>query len=966
MSGADDETHFLPDDAGASPPPEPGTPTIPGYVVGDVLGAGGMGVVYRALQLVPQREVAIKVLQAGALEPTLQRLFQREIEVLARLVHPSIAGIHGAGVTEEGQPFFSMELVDGVTLTEHAARQTGSPRAVLRERVELGVQLCDAIHHAHQRGVIHRDLKPANVLVTTVDGAPRVKVLDFGLARLTDADLGPGGTQTRFGVVQGTIPYMSPEQARGDPAAIDIRTDVYALGVILYQLLGGALPYEVAGTPLPKALEIICEQPPRPAGLDRDLETIVQTALEKDPARRYLSAAALAGDLERYLAGQPILARPPSTLYQLRKLLARHRLLVGLVLLVVVAATSFAVVATLGARRERQLREAAVAAQTEALEDAARARQVGDFLVELFRAADPFTPGGDPRARALDLLDRGVARLQGTAGPARTHLLEALARSYLSLGATGRARPLAEEALGQLERQAGIEQIIEGRALLGQILVAAGDLPGARQQLDRALEEGEAGLGPEHPALAEVHRGRARLRLAAGELDGALQASDAALRLTPAAEVLPLQRDRVRILQALGQLEEAEQLQRQIVAASQDEPRLADLHRLALLREARHDLPGVEELRRQELELARTQLGAGDPVPGLILADLADLREARGDPVGAAALFQQSLEQLRDGVGEQHPGVGRALLGLARLARHRGDYRAAEAHLRAALPHGPAAARELGALLARTGRAAEARRVVEDLEGVEALVSHDDRPDAQIADDLTRLGLRHLAAGRPDQAAESLEQALATWARLRGEDHPEHAMALGRLAAARLQQDRLEEAGRLLQRHLEGLRATLGPEHPMVAQGLTLAGELELARGATAAAEARFHEALARLRRRPVAVPEDEAALLGRLGRIRMARGDPAGALQLHGQALGLLQGRYSEDDPRLALVMGEVAAALVDLGQPAQAEPLALGSLRILEGALGPDHPDTGAARLRLVALYEAWGRPERADPYR
>jgi serine/threonine protein kinase/formylglycine-generating enzyme required for sulfatase activity len=305
----------------------PGMPHAVGpFRVRSKLGEGGMGAVYEAEQEQPHRTVALKVLRPSILSSEALRRFELEGEVLGRLQHPGIAQIYASGRddTEEGpRPYFAMELVRGEPLSEFARSHDLSRR----DRLELVAGVADAVQHAHQHGVIHRDLKPQNVLV---DGNGRPKVLDFGIARASDADLQVTTLRTDVGQILGTLAYMSPEQASGDPAAIDSRTDVYSLGVILYELLVGSLPLDLSGSPPLEALRIIQEDDPvRPGTLDTslrgDLETIVGKALEKDKERRYPSAAALAADIRHHLEHEPIEARPPTRLYTLRKFVRRNR-----------------------------------------------------------------------------------------------------------------------------------------------------------------------------------------------------------------------------------------------------------------------------------------------------------------------------------------------------------------------------------------------------------------------------------------------------------------------------------------------------------------------------------------------------------------------------------------------------------------------------------------------------------------
>lgn len=305
-----------------------------------LLGRGGQGWVFESEQKSPRRRVALKVVRGGCMvDERDSRRIRQEADMLARLKHPGIASVYQAGSTPEGQAYFAMELVEGEPLLAYArARQLP-----LKPRLELFLKVCAAIEYAHQQGVIHRDLKPSNILV---DGNHQPKILDFGLARLTHPDPNLTATVIEAGKIMGTLQYMSPEHARGDAAAITHLSDVYSLCVILYELLTDHLPYELDSRMPHQALRVICEQTPRqPGGFNRrlrgDLETILLKGLEKEPARRYECVAALAEDIRRYLAREPISARRPSAAYRLRRLVSRNKVTAALMSLIFCMATGF-------------------------------------------------------------------------------------------------------------------------------------------------------------------------------------------------------------------------------------------------------------------------------------------------------------------------------------------------------------------------------------------------------------------------------------------------------------------------------------------------------------------------------------------------------------------------------------------------------------------------------------------------
>ena len=432
------------------------------------LGRGGMGVVYEATQDRPRRRVALKLLAGLGAMPSVRRRLEFEAEVLGRLRHPGIAQVYEAGVAEvdgRARPYFAMELVEGLAIDDFAAKRGLSTR----DRLGLLAGVADAVEHAHQRGVIHRDLKPANILVTE-DGQP--KVLDFGVARVTDSDLRTTTFETRAGSLIGTLAYMSPEQASGDPGELDTRSDVYALGVIAYELLAGTLPYTIDGSRIHEAITAIRDTDPASlSSSDRtlrgDVETIVGKALEKDKSRRYQSAAELAADIRRYLAHQPITAAPPSATYQLRKFARRHKGLVGGAVATVAVLVAGLAASTMFAIRAEQAR---------ALTADALAERDDALLAEQERNAD---------LRATSMYyQRLVERIDpAVAGASASGYLQEFVRARALGASTAEQRAYAEELLAGLS-EPGVE-IDLGRALVQDVLLDPARASAGRLAVER-------------------------------------------------------------------------------------------------------------------------------------------------------------------------------------------------------------------------------------------------------------------------------------------------------------------------------------------------------------------------------------------------------------------------------------------------------------------------------------------------
>jgi serine/threonine protein kinase len=455
-------------DVVSSPPTQFGQ-----YRIVDVIGRGAMGVVYRATQENPDRDVALKVVRAGLVSSRVLRRFELEATILGRLQHACIAQIYEAGsfgINGHSQPFFAMEIIDGQPIDQYVSSQTLD----LRSLVELVIRICEGVEHAHRRGIIHRDLKPANIMVTR-DGEP--KILDFGVARTIESDVNMTSMHTDIGQLVGTLPYMSPEQVVGDPDDLDTRSDVYALGVLSFELLtGGERPQVFESMSVPEAIRTICDEESRSlSSVSRryrgDLDTIIGKALHKDRNRRYQSAGEFAADLIRYLNNQPITARPPSISYQIGKFAARHSgLVAGLILAGVLLITGSAVSITQAVR---------------ATGEANKLRAVNTYFERVVAAPDPWSEE------------------IGYASPRTMTMAEALDRAGKDLSNVYARQPIVESSL---------------RHTLGSVYRNIGDLAKAEKHLTRARELRERELGRSHPdtlrtllALASVMRIQSRL-----------------------------------------------------------------------------------------------------------------------------------------------------------------------------------------------------------------------------------------------------------------------------------------------------------------------------------------------------------------------------------------------------------------------------------------------------------------------
>ena len=485
---------------------EPSEPSLPeridDYRVLRLLGRGGMGSVFEAEQDNPRRTVALKVVHAGVLGDEARRRFELEAQVLGHLHHPGIAQIYEAGVHETAggsQPYFAMELIDGVPLDLYVEEHGLGTR----ERLALLARVCDGVQHAHQRGVIHRDLKPDNILV---DKSGQPKILDFGLARATDSDLQAATLHTSLGQIMGTVPFMSPEQAAGDPDALDLRTDVYSLGVVAYRVLSGEMPYDTGGAQVLEALRVVREDDARPLSsihrhLRGDVETIIGKALEKEPNRRYPSASGLAADIRRHLDDEPISARAPSALYHLKKFTRRNRALVLGVAGVFLSLLAGLVGTGIGIVRANEEAERAGG-------EAARATTTAAFFQSILGGVDPTLAQGSDTTLLRQILDDTSARIEvELAGLPRIEatIRETMMVAYSSISSYVSALEQARRLLVLYAESPGSDspEALAVRRNIGHFLTRMDDYPAAEEALLETLARCEDHLGPDH---VETHR----------------------------------------------------------------------------------------------------------------------------------------------------------------------------------------------------------------------------------------------------------------------------------------------------------------------------------------------------------------------------------------------------------------------------------------------------------------------------
>jgi eukaryotic-like serine/threonine-protein kinase len=633
------------------------------------IGRGGMGEVWLAEQREPvRRRVAIKLIKAGMDTREVVARFESERQALALMDHPAIAKVFDAGSTPQGRPFFVMEYVVGIPITEYCDKH----KMTTRQRLELFIQVCQGVQHAHQKAIIHRDLKPSNILVGEVDGKPMPRIIDFGVAKATTQQLTAETLNTHLGAIVGTPGYMSPEQADSTGVDVDTRTDVYSLGVVLYELLAGTLPLDFRNLSFEDVLRRLRdEDAPAPStrlrtlgeqssvtaqnrGSDRasltrqlrgDVDCITLKALEKDRSRRYSMPSELAADIGRYLRNEPVMARPASAAYRARKYIRRHRIGVAVAAAACVMLFSFAVAQAFELQRIRSERDRATRERD-------RADRVTTFMTDMFKVSDPSVARGNS-ITAREILDKSaneIGSMLGSEPRVQADLLDAMARSYQGLGLYPRARELTEQAFDIQRRALGPQdrKTLESMSFLGSTMMSAGNGSQARKWLEDTLAIQQKVLGPDDPDTLTTRRYLSDVFFAESDFQGAERFA----RETLALERRVLGPESPNTLQTILRLSNASELQGHYAEA--------------------------EKLQREVLEVDRRIRGGEDPATLFVTNQLAKVLIEEEKYPESETLLSQTLPVEQRVFGPQHPNTLDALGNFAYAHLKEGKYVEAE------------------------------------------------------------------------------------------------------------------------------------------------------------------------------------------------------------------------------------------------------------------------------------------------
>jgi len=913
----------------------PGTKIGP-YKILQLIGEGGFGSVFMAEQTAPvQRKVALKIIKLGMDTRQVVARFEQERQALAMMDHPNIARVLDAGATDTGRPFFVMELVKGEAIVDYCDKNN----LAINDRLELFAQVCNAVQHAHTKGIIHRDIKPSNVLVSTQDGRPHIKVIDFGIAKATASKLTEKTLFTEHRQLIGTPEYMSPEQAEGN-LDIDTRTDVYSLGVLLYELLTGTTPFsskELRSAAYAEIQRIIREvEPPNPSTrlsqntatiasvaakrhtepkrlgtlVRGELDWIVMRALEKDRQRRYETANGLAMDIRRYLTGEAVVAAPPSTAYRFKKFVRRNK---GTVTAggVVAAALVLGMMGTAwqAVRAERERGEAIAARDGETQQRKAaeaerdKATKIAEFMSETLKGAGPSVARGRDIKMLKEMMDSAAARIEKgdlkTAPEAELRLRGTIGDTYRELARYPEAARMLEPsiAMARLQHPGDHPDTASALTSLAGLLMDRGDLKRAEAPLREALGMWTRLEPGDHPSTADGMNNLAALLRGQGELAGAE----------------PL-------------LRESLAMRKRLFPADHSDVAIA-LGNLAQLLQARGDLAGAEPLARESLAMWKRLFQGDHPDVALGLNNLAGLLNERGDDAGAERRYREALDMWERLFPEGHPYRANGLRNLAVLLRARGDQAGAETLFR------------------------------ETLEMRKRLFPGD---HADVALGLNSLAFMVQARGDLAGAEPLLREALEMYRRLYPGDQPNTAINLAILAQVLQGRGDLAGAEPLARESLDMNRRLFPGDHPNVARGLNNLAVLLQARGDSSGAESVARESLGMYKRLVPGDSLDVALGLNNLAALLQARGDPAGAETPAREGVAMYERMSGKDAFSTGNVRLKLGRALAGLNRFAEAEPELIETERVFSTARGVPPGRHKQCIEAIMALYESWDKAE------
>jgi serine/threonine protein kinase/Tfp pilus assembly protein PilF len=908
-------------DAAAQRIAQPDPDRIGRYEIIEPVGEGGMAVVYKAEQHLPvRRTVALKLVKLGMDTRQFIARFEAERQALALMDHPHVARIYDAGSTDTGRPYFVMEYVAGHPLLDYC----DAHQLDLRQRLALFIVVCEAVEHAHRKGIIHRDLKNSNVLVADVDGRPVPKVIDFGVAKMMQRPLGERALQTEHGQMIGTPEYMSPEQAERGGLDVDTRADVYSLGVLLYELIAGVQPLAPdalrrgsfeqiqraireaeAPRPSTRLSELVSADarhiaqrrrtalPTLIRSLRSELEWIPLKAMRKDREQRYRSAAELADDIRNYLHARPLLAGPESTQYRLVKFIRRNRVAStagAVVVLVLLIAASVSIAFGLSERRQRRLAEAA----------RADLEQVAKFQEGQFASIDAQTMGVRLRADLLETVraDAERAKLSPDQVNARlTNLQEIVAGSdFTGLSLDALQRNVFQPAMAAIAQQFPDQPLIRARLLqsLATTLYNLGLLDAATEPQDQSLAIRRRELGLAHPdTLSSIF-------------------------------------EMGRLLQAQGKLDQAERNLRQAmdgfgkVFGSDHRDTLNAMNETALLLRRQGKLAETEAYHRLALEKQRRILGDDDPDTIVSIGNLGLVLLEQGKLSEAEPYYREALERWRRVRGNEHHGTISALMNLGSMLRAQGKLDEAEPYLREALE--------------------KHRRLLGD-----------EHPETLVA--IGNMGLLLRAQGRFAEAEACYREALAQRRRLLGDLHPDTLKTMHNLAFLYLNEGKLEDAEPYYRQVFEQRRQVLSPDHPDLLISMNHLGRLLIAQGNLIEAEPYCREAFERYR--AVLGDEHPDSLVSRtvIGDLLRAQGKPAEAIGLLAPAESVVRRAFTGDNrlrvSRFLTALGRARAASSAF---ADAEANLREAHAIVAEAKAAMSADRAEVLTGLVELYDAW----------